>query len=591
VSHIDAFTPKWQNYLREIYAENLKKLNEVYKSSYLTFESIPMPRNPETLAPLDDKTPVSYDFMNFNNKMVGDFHKYLSSEVKKYIPAIPVHAKQMQHMFSIDWSTYRNPVLYGSDPEIFAEFSDIMGNDSWQCLEQDNYKNTRTHEKLLWYDMQRSIKEAPIYNSEDHIIYDGDQNYIPEHAKRVYTDLWQGAISGRTMSTIWLWEKTNDITSQISGSVLTRPDCIKRIGDVNLDLNRLAYEVTAFQNAKSDVGLLYSNASRAYSLAHSANVHNSYQALVENGQKVEIITEKSIKKIHDYKMLVIPEVVNLPKADLDEISTYSKNGGKIVILGNKSLLKDEKNIDHDLSIVNSIYGKANLIETQNIAHELRSPTVSELKQIMQEKLRLAKLMNTTVLDANTLNVSQNVQWQQVDYNGKKLINICNYSWDEIKNVKINIDDFLSGESINLITKEKYSGNIPLKPFEPVLLEVENPKNETSMKVEFFSNNEKTSILKEGVLSAKIRLEKIGILNEPTAKLVMVLYNKNIVSEVKTKNITLDANTQYNTEFNIELGNIEKNNINDCVVKIFLWTDFETYRPLANIRSIDSFGIS
>ncbi|MEG2670008.1 MAG: hypothetical protein RR957_06035, partial [Oscillospiraceae bacterium] len=117
------------------------------------------------------------------------------------------------------------------------------------------------------------------------------------------------------------------------------------------------------------------------------------------------------------------------------------------------------------------------------------------------------------------------------------------------------------------------------------------KNETSMKVEFFSNNEKTSILKEGVLSAKIRLEKIGILNEPTAKLVMVLYNKNIVSEVKTKNITLDANTQYNTEFNIELGNIEKNNINDCVVKIFLWTDFETYRPLANIRSIDSFGIS
>ncbi|MEG2381472.1 MAG: beta-galactosidase trimerization domain-containing protein, partial [Oscillospiraceae bacterium] len=434
------------------------------------FEEVDMPRNPKTKAPLNDGSPKMYDWLCFNNDLFTEFHEYLVKGVKKYAPNIPVTAKQMTHLFNQDWGSYRESILHGTDFEDFADFSDIMGNDAWQCLDQ-NIPATRTHEKTMWYDMQRSYAEKPIYNAEDHVIYDGDTAYVPEHAMRVYTDLWQGAIHGRTASTIWVWEKTYSNSGDWRGNILNRPDCVQRVGKANLDMNRLAKEVTAFQNSKAQVGQLYSNASRSYSLSNMSNQYNAYQNMMYNGQNVEIITEKTIKKIHDYKMLVLPDLTNVYPETLDEIETYVKNGGKVIIMGENSLKKDTQNLDQNLEKVQYILENAVVIPTQNEAYTMITPKPGELLSKFRDALKSANMLNVEVVDAKTNLPVSDIEWQTIDYNGKTLINICNFKFYNDKEISIKINGEKCNNSKDLISLSDFNENIPLKSFSPMMLEI------------------------------------------------------------------------------------------------------------------------
>jgi hypothetical protein len=70
--------------------------------------------------------------------------------------------------------------------------------------------------KTAWYDFMGDVKDAPIFNSEDHIIGDRSKLYSDKEnawlAAFVGADMWQGAIHGRDASTIWVWERSFDPT-------------------------------------------------------------------------------------------------------------------------------------------------------------------------------------------------------------------------------------------------------------------------------------------------------------------------------------------------------------------------------------------
>ena len=49
------------------------------------------------------------------------------------------------------------------------------------------------------------MKDAPVFNSENHVIFDREMRYIPpEHVRAA---LWQEAIHGQSATTIWVWER------------------------------------------------------------------------------------------------------------------------------------------------------------------------------------------------------------------------------------------------------------------------------------------------------------------------------------------------------------------------------------------------
>ncbi|MDW8026746.1 MAG: hypothetical protein RMK18_12945, partial [Armatimonadota bacterium] len=167
-------------------------------------EDIPLP-NPFA-QPLIPST-QTLDFVRFNQEWFANWHKMLADAIREVCSKarseaecrqewnkeqksnnklgrhfadasrlttnIPIHAKAMT------WTMLNDgDVRYGVDAELFASFSDINGNDSV------NFYSHGVGEfaqgwllNAMAFDLQRSVKDAPIFNSENHIIPDRETRY------------------------------------------------------------------------------------------------------------------------------------------------------------------------------------------------------------------------------------------------------------------------------------------------------------------------------------------------------------------------------------------------------------------------------
>ena len=125
-----------------------------------------------------------------------------------------MHAKVMSHAFE-------DPGRFevGIDYERFTQLDRIAGNDcvmaftgagpgEYACEWQTMAMN---------YTLQHSVApDRPIFNSENHLIGDGDTRYIPE--RYIRTVYWQEAVHGQGATTTWVWERGRAETWQRTSS-------------------------------------------------------------------------------------------------------------------------------------------------------------------------------------------------------------------------------------------------------------------------------------------------------------------------------------------------------------------------------------
>ena len=91
---------------------------------------------------------------------------------------------------------------------------------------------------------------------------------------------------------------------------------------------------------------------------------------------------------------------------------------------------------------------------------------------VRDEIEKAGLMNVEVVDANTGAPVHNVEWQTAEYNGKKLVNICSFTWYETKNVKIIVNGQIVSGCKDLISGETRGETITLDEYTPQLLEID-----------------------------------------------------------------------------------------------------------------------
>ena len=214
----------------------------------------------------------------------ADFHGFMADAVHAVSPDTPVHAKVMP------MPTGRANLDWGCDVEQFAWLSDLNGNDCWHW-----YRGMGDRFAAYWqgqniyYDLQRSMRLRPIFNSENHIIVDREQRLIPPE----HTDcaLWQGAIHGQGATTIWVWNRTYSPQSAFEGSILHRPDNVIAAGRAGLDLMRLAPEVTKLQRARAPIGILYSLTAQIWSDRAHAAMKRAHEALSLSGLPAAFVSE------------------------------------------------------------------------------------------------------------------------------------------------------------------------------------------------------------------------------------------------------------------------------------------------------------
>ncbi len=457
----------WHEWLRNRHGD-IQALNRRWGTNFRDFHEIPLP-NP--FDPPHIPRPMFLDFVRFNQEWFANWHKMLAdaikevcskarseaecreeTEIKRHSAGaswlttnIPVHAKAMT------WTMLNDPdVRCGVDAELFASFSDINGNDSVNF-----YSHGMGEFAQSWLlnamacDLQRSVKDAPVFNSENHLIPDREIRYVPpEHVRAV---LWQGAIYGQSATTIWVWERTFDPKSDFAGSIMHRPACVEAVGLTCLDLNRFAEEVTALQKAPAQVVLIHSVSSLVWDGGRYTDCRNKlYTALTFTGVKVGFVTERQLEHgvMPNVPILFVPNIVHISDAAFETLKRYK---GRIVLVGKEELLSR-----NEYGMVRNT-GQGTWDKLERIEFEYGKTTWRELWQLIMAKLKAWGVEAPVEIRDEKGMPIWSVAWRCAKIQKGIVVNLCNYRHDTVRvtlwrNKKpIKGTDLFSGEQLSLVT--------------------------------------------------------------------------------------------------------------------------------------------
>ena len=325
----------WHAWLQKRHGD-IATLNGRWGTHYAGFDDVPLPNplaggSPDVPRP----SPLWSEFVRFNQEFFAGWHRMLADAIHAAAPGLPVHAKAMTWTFLNDQAA-----RFGVDAQLFGAMSDINGNDSGEAYSYghgDFAQDFVPSEEA--YDLQRSVRDVPVFNSENHVINDRETRPVPpEHLRAL---LWQGALHGQSATTLWVWERTTDPKSDFYGNVMHHPAAVEAVGRVSHDLNRLAPEVTALQRLPPQVVLLQSVTAGVWDgPAYTDCLHKLYTALAFTGLPLGFVTERQLEagSLPKAPLLLVPNVTHLSDAAFAALRRYP---GRVVLVGPGSLATDE----------------------------------------------------------------------------------------------------------------------------------------------------------------------------------------------------------------------------------------------------------
>jgi len=474
----EMFLPYFIEFLRREY-KNINSLNEIWQTNYKSFDEITFDvvKNGSTddwisfSAKLEeqDKTPQFYDFIRFNDEITMDYFNYLAEIAEKIAPEIPVKYKTLTDYFGLDSNYNRQGIRRGVNLEMMDNVQ-YNGCDSHAYV--DDLENTTILTKVRWYDYMTSIKNAPVYNSEDHVIRDSNFDYIPEQAIWWAANAWECAIHGGTMTVSWVWERSTD-NEALMGSVLERPDVVANYGRISLDMNRLSYEFDAISKRDSHIAILDSEGARNESRSFINTSYKVWEAGVMEGHKVQYVTEKMAAegKLKNYKILLVPEVNRLNEEALTAVEEYVNNGGKVFLLGEDCFKRNNYGYAYDENRIKAIHEKCTIVPIQVNGTKLVEPSGDTLKELIRNETEKLGLNKVTIIDNQTGKPAENVKWEYAEIDGNTVISVMNFDWNTTRNISI----YVKGQKIEkfeeMREEKEYSDNYTLESYIPVMFKV------------------------------------------------------------------------------------------------------------------------
>lgn len=438
----------WRAWLQKRH-RNLITLNTRWKTNYQSWDEIPVP-NPESGIPYAE-------WQQFNAEALAEWHRELARAVESHLPHVPKHAKLMSWSFTSDRELH-----LGVDAERFAEFCELNGCDAatYPNWDKDSPWAFGWVTTMLAHDLQRSLRDAPIFNSENHIIRDRETRYVPpQHARAV---LWEEAIRGMSATTFWVWERTDDPNSDFAGSLLHRPEIVEALAHTALDLNRLAPYIAALQNQPPDVYILYSQYDMARQGVDAVVPRDSlYIALTMLGVRVGFITERQLAERRVPRNALRILIANTQYlsdeafAELDYLR--QQRGVQILSLGEPTLQYDR-------------YGRGRISRAGGLTFE-RNPLLDAQRLF----LRLPPLLGNWRVERPLRLLQENdqpvwgVSYRVAPYENGYVASLCNYTREPLT-VRLVDSQNQPITATNLIDGTVVEGTLTLPPLTPVLLQ-------------------------------------------------------------------------------------------------------------------------
>lgn len=437
----------WPAWLQTRHGD-IATLNRRWRTEYQSFADIPIP------APEFTATPMSVDFVRYNQETFAEFHAWMAGIIHEMAPGLPVHAKIMM-------SAHFGRSLHGMwsvSPELFADLSQYNGNDCCNWFHRTGDWSTGWASMEGGYDFQRSMADLPVFNSENHMIIDGDQGVIPpEH---LYTELWQGAIHGQSSTTYWVWERTNSFTDSLTGSILHRPDGIEAFGRCNLDLNRLAPEVVSIQCMPPVLGVLWSASSIVQGDQHQLAMWRAYEGAAFQGVQLGFLTERRLeayakgetkRPLDSLQVLLVPQVTHLSDAARAGLAKLAQTI-RVVVLGDAPACDEYGNPVADAAIP-----RATVLPLPD--------TAEELCQTLAQRLPAWGVQPLVAATDDRGQVPFGVEIRAATHDGHRLAAVCNL----LREPRIVT---LGTPSTDLISGRNLPPQFTVEPLKPMLLQVQ-----------------------------------------------------------------------------------------------------------------------
>lgn len=403
-SHNDPFRlPLWHAYLARKFGD-IAAFNARFKTTYAAFSDVPHPK-----MDFEENPALLYEGVRFNQASFAEWHAWMADVIHGIAPNLPCHAKVM--LLPRD----RGTVLWGTDPWDFAKLSQLNGNDCpfLQAPKGSPWVSNWDGQNM-YYDLERSMKRVPIFNTENHIIPDREDAFVePAH---IYTAIWQGAIHGQGASTAWVWERSYDRKSDFDGSILHRPGCVAAMSRCGMDLMRCASTVAAIQNAAPRVALLYSHAATVWDNKYVTARTQAYQALNFCGIPIGFITDEQIAagELSRYDCLVVTSAVHAARAAIDGTRAFQAGGGQVIAYGKDNLTADE-------------YGDA--VEPPAFSTVIlprRASARESLRDDFLSALNTRELGPAEEIHTPDGRMPYGVEWRCATFGGRRLINLVNF---------------------------------------------------------------------------------------------------------------------------------------------------------------------
>ncbi|MCY3018049.1 MAG: beta-galactosidase [Planctomycetota bacterium] len=396
---------QWQVWLEKRH-ENVASLNALCGSNFTSFAGVPLP-NPFGLRP----TPVLWmDYIRFNQEFFADWHKMLADAIHEVAPGLPVHAKAMT------WTMLNEgEIKYGVDATLFGGFSNINGNDSVNFYGVSDGEVVQGWQlNAMACDLQRSVLDAPVFNTENHLIADRDTGFVP--ATHIRAALWQAAAHGQSATTIWVWERTFDPQSDFAGSIMHRPACAEAVGVVNHDLNRAALEITAIQQARPRTVLLQSVTASVWDAGRYGDCMGKlYTALSFTGLKIGFVTERQLEAglIPDVPVVFVPDITHFSDVALASLRQFK---GRLVFVGEGDLLTCDE------------FGRprASNLVAERITFRHGATTAREMHTQLMARLPAWNIRPALELRGTDQQPVWGVEWRSAEARDSLLVNLCNY---------------------------------------------------------------------------------------------------------------------------------------------------------------------
>jgi len=330
----DKYTrPLFIHSLKETH-HSLDRLNALYGTAYTNFDDVVVP--PCAMPGEVGAQRAYYDWTCFNDKMFADWHAWVGSVLKAHGVKAPTHSK-----ICVFQTLDRDKVGWGVDPELICHATDLAGCDAyapygWHA--KGYVYDWRGHE--LFYDLLHSFRGQSVFNSENHLSTDGSgPAHVPMNHTRAV--LWQDGLHHQGSTTIWVWEMSTD--PSLAGNIYFRPANIFSAGRAMLDLNRLSPEVTAINNARPRVALLYSPPSVFWEDKYKGTLFSIYTALNFMGEPITFVSERQLAAGTAAKVdwVIVPNATHILDTTVRALAAFKKSGGKILLVGKDCLSRDE----------------------------------------------------------------------------------------------------------------------------------------------------------------------------------------------------------------------------------------------------------